>query len=400
MPATTTWNNPAKTFHWLVALMIFTAAALGILADNVEMSPGKLQLFVWHKSVGITVLGVMILRLIWKFVSFEPEEVSGLSATNIKLANLGHWLLYAVAILMPLSGWIVTSAANFPFKWFGLFEFPLPWATNEALQAQAEVAHGSLFLILIILILGHVVMAFKHQLAGVPLLQRMLPGKLGAAPTIGLVIVLAAAWVALAWTSSYQNVPASPSEPAVSQLANTSETEVIVQEVDASETDNWVMLVEESTLGFIGDYAGVEFNGGFASFSPQIAFDPDKLDQSVFDVLIDITSAFTESPDMDSSIPNADWFHFDVFPQSTYKATSFVTSETGYIAQGVLSLKGVSQPVDLDFQWLESESGQVNLVGEAQVNRLDFGVGSGYWAEDPTVGFEVKVVVDLLLEKQ
>lgn len=398
----TSWNGLAKSFHWLVVILIFVAATLGLMSENAEMSPGKLQLFVWHKSVGITVLGVMILRLVWKLVCKSPDKLNELSESNQKLSQLGHWFIYAIAILLPLSGWILTSAANFPFQWFGLFDVPLLFGENAPLKENASLAHFCLFYILLVLVIGHVGMATKHHLSGVLVLQRILPKNLGVAPVLVIVFTLSAAWVALAWTNSYSN-NSVPSASIDTDAANKNIAELVAvqtEQFDVDEMDDWEMLSDQSSLGFIGTYAEVDFDGGFSRFKSRIVFDPDQFEHSLFDVSIDVTSISTGSTDRDSSVHEEAWFDFASFPESTYQATSFELLESGeFIAHGILNLKGVEQPVDLQFTWLVVDERHAKLMGEALVNRLDFGIGSGSWANDPTVGFDVRIVVNLLLGK-
>ncbi len=170
MTTSSSWNPVAKSFHWIRALLIFVAATLGWVSHEASLSPGKLQLYIWHKSVGLTVLGIMILRLVWRLTQQSPPDVEGLSQQNHKLANYGHFAVYVFAILMPLSGWILNSAANYPFKWFGWFEVPMLVGPSESIQASASTVHLVFFWVLAILVVGHIAMAFKHHLAGIPLL--------------------------------------------------------------------------------------------------------------------------------------------------------------------------------------------------------------------------------------
>lgn len=418
------WNSLSKWLHWLVAMLILAAVTLGFLADNVEMSPGKLELFVWHKSVGISVLALMLLRLLWKCCSTAPDDLKALSSFNQRASRAGHWLLYVLAIALPLSGWLLTSAANFPFKWFGLFEVPMIWPQDKLVQNRADIAHAALFWILLVLVVGHVGMVLKHQRAAVPVLSRMVPAKPGAVATICLVLSSALALVVLAWSSAYQDdaeslpivespVPDS-STPALS--ASTSQDPAVAPllepalkksapealSVGSSEPHQslWEMQASDSSLEFVGTYAGVEFRGGFSEFAPLITFDPEHLEASSFDVLIDTRSIFTGSPDMDDSVHEPAWFHFEAFPEARYQASLFERTETGYIARGSLRLKGIEKPVDLIFDWQSQAENQASLKGEAWINRLDFEIGSGYWAEDETIGFDVRVDVNLLLNRQ
>jgi len=401
---TSAWSPVAKSFHWLVALLIFLAATLGWVSHEVSMSPGKLQLYIWHKSIGLTVLGIMILRLVWRLTQQAPADVDGLSESNHKLANIGHFAVYAFAILMPLSGWILNSAADFPFRWFGLFEVPMLIDPSAPVQSVASTVHLVFFWVLALLVAGHVGMAFKHHLAGIPILKRMLPNKMGILPMLialwfGTVVLFG--W---AYSSSYQTTvsPAPLAETTTSVEPPVESKQIMTaggKPKDAAK--QWIMLDDQSSLNFIGTYDEIEFDGGFAKFSPTLHFDLDALSASYFDVSIDVTSVATDSADRDETIPNEDWFWFEKYKEAHYVAANFEQMPDGrFKASGVLELKGAKNPVPLIFSWTRNNKQQVQLVGQASIDRRDFKFGSGYWTDDPTVGFEITIIVDLLLEEK
>lgn len=399
MTTNTNWSRVSKSLHWLIALCIFVAATLGWIAHESSISPGKLQLYLWHKSVGITVLGLMFLRLVWRLTHAAPEDVSGLSAQELKLANIGHWVLYAFAILLPLSGWILNSAANYPFRWFGLFEVPMLMGADKDIQTAATRAHWILFCILAALVAGHVVMAFKHHLAGIPLLARMLPQRLGLVPTLVFLLGLSAAWVGLAYTMSYSTPATTASQTQAVEQTVTQES-VSAAPAGSKSAPLWVMSSETSSLMFIGTYDAIEFEGGFSEFEPAIHFDPADLAGSNFDVRINITTVDTDNYDRDELLPLKNWFWFEQFQEAKYVASSFESIDNGqFRANGVLDLKGVSKTVPLDFSWEVVDASTAKLVGTAVMNRRDFLIGAGGWFDDPTVGYEVKVLVDLTLTK-
>ena len=94
-----------------------------------------------------------------------------------RLARGAHWGFYGLLLALPLSGWVINSAANFPLRWFGLFSVPNIAAPSEDLQALAESVHGALFSLLALLLIGHVAVAIKHHLVdGDDVLRRMWRG--------------------------------------------------------------------------------------------------------------------------------------------------------------------------------------------------------------------------------
>lgn len=167
----------------------------------------------------------------------------------------------------------------------------------------------------------------------------------------------------------------------------------------------WNVLYDKSTLGFRGDYGGSGFDGKFRKFNAKIQFDPKHPETGHFDVTIDVSSVTTFNDEWDQSIAEKDWFDVKEHPTSTYVTKSIKPLKGGgYSALGTLKLKGKKHDVELRFHWTQYPDGDVKVRGQARmlagakVNRTDFDIGEGHWAEDSTVGFNVMVNVDLLLQ--
>ena len=151
-----------------------------------------------------------------------------------------------------------------------------------------------------------------------------------------------------------------------------------------------------STLGFSTSYQGEVFQGRFGKFTPQIRFDPAKLAQSRFDVVIALGSANTSNDERDEMLQGEGFFNSGKWAQARYSATKFrALGGNRYAADGSLSLRGVSKPVTLTFTW--TPGAKPVLAGEAQLTRLDFGVGDGDWADTGLIPNEVKVTTRLVL---
>lgn len=169
---------------------------------------------------------------------------------------------------------------------------------------------------------------------------------------------------------------------------------------------SWQVIQDKSRLGFTASYASTKFDGKFGKFKAKILFDPKHPEAGSFDVKIDTTSITTYSSERDSIIGDEDWFYFSKYPTSTYVTKSIkAVSGNKYVAVGTLDLKGHKKDVVLHFTWNEYPNGNVKVVGEARmqadanIKRTDFGIGSGTYANDDTIGFGVKVKVNLLLKK-
>lgn len=151
-----------------------------------------------------------------------------------------------------------------------------------------------------------------------------------------------------------------------------------------------------SALGFSASYQGESFEGRFAKFTPQIRFDPAKLADSRFDVVIDLASASTNNDERDALLKGEDFFNSGKWAQARFVASSFrALGGNRYAADGDLSLRGVSKPVTLTFTW--TPGAKPVLAGEAALKRLDFGVGGGDWTDTGLIPNEVKVKTRLVL---
>ncbi len=158
---------------------------------------------------------------------------------------------------------------------------------------------------------------------------------------------------------------------------------------------DWQMT-KGSSLSFSSRFQGEAFSGSFTKFTPQIRFDPKNLGQSRFDVLIDLASANSQNVERDDTLKTSDFFDVKKAATARFTASQFQALTNGkYIAKGILSLRGISKPVNLQFSWQQNKNAV--LVGEATVNRLDFNVGIGDWKDISLLPNAVKVSTKLVL---
>ena len=153
-----------------------------------------------------------------------------------------------------------------------------------------------------------------------------------------------------------------------------------------------------STLAFAGKYQGEVFVGRFPGFSTRLSFDPRKLDASRLEVTIPMATATTRNADYDGEMRGAAFFDAAKFPQATYVATKFhALGGNRYAADGMLTLRGTSRPVTLTFEWTQGE--RPVLFGRAAVQRLDFGVGGGDWADTAAIPNDVAISTRVVLSQ-
>lgn len=170
------WGAPAKFFHWTVALLILVQIPLGFAAALWRLSPLKLELFVWHKSTGMLILMLMLLRLCWRLANPTPALPLQTPRWERYAAHASHGLLYALAIALPLSGWVINSAAAVPFSVFWLVPLPPIVAPDERLEDLAKLVHFSLLVALCLVLAVHIGAALRHHLIKRnDVLRRMLP---------------------------------------------------------------------------------------------------------------------------------------------------------------------------------------------------------------------------------
>lgn len=161
----------------------------------------------------------------------------------------------------------------------------------------------------------------------------------------------------------------------------------------------WAVDKAASKLGFKSTFSGTAFEGGFKTWTADIAFDPKNLAASKAVVSVDLASAATGDSSRDESLPTDDWFATAKFPKATFTTTSIKDMGGGkYQAAANLSLRGQVKPVVLNFT-LAITGDTAKMNGTAVVDRSKFGVGQGQWAAADTVPFPVTVVVNITAKK-
>lgn len=184
------WGAVAKSLHWIVAILVLVNLGLGYWADGLPRSPEKGYWFYWHKAIGLTVLWLVALRLLWRLTSLVPPLPPSTPAWQRVAAGTSHLLLYLALCAMPISGWVMISAADRELVLYGLFTVPDLVAAGgeraESIGETAAVVHYYLFVTLAVLIGIHVLGALKHAIAdGDDVLKRMLPFSRASDPIRG-----------------------------------------------------------------------------------------------------------------------------------------------------------------------------------------------------------------------
>lgn len=170
------WGSVARGFHWVMAALIVAQLALGAMAAAWRLSPAKVELFFWHKSIGVLILMLLGLRLAWRRFDPAPPLPATMTAWERAAARANHVLLYVLLALLPLTGWIVNSASNIPFRVFRIVPLPAIVSPDDMVAKGFARAHLVLVLFLALALVVHVAAALRHHLVQRDdVLSRMLP---------------------------------------------------------------------------------------------------------------------------------------------------------------------------------------------------------------------------------
>jgi cytochrome b561 len=171
------YDNAAIALHWLVALLIFAVFPLGVYMHDLPLSPATLQLYSYHKWMGITVLLLAVLRVVWRFTHTPPALPEGMPRWQKAASHGTHHLLYLLLFAVPLSGWVMSSAKGYQTVWFGVLPLPDLVGKDKVLGELLSGVHQSLNFILLALVVLHLAAVAKHTLIERDdILSRMLPG--------------------------------------------------------------------------------------------------------------------------------------------------------------------------------------------------------------------------------
>lgn len=174
MTAVSRYSTPAIVLHWLVALLIFVAFPLGLYMADLPLSPTKLKLVSYHKWIGVTVAMLAALRLVWRLTHEAPPLPAAITGWERRLSAVTHGLLYVLILVIPVSGWLMSSAKGVQTVWFGVLPLPDLIGKDKALGEQLGELHEALNYTMLALVVLHVAGALKHHfIERQPFLQRM-----------------------------------------------------------------------------------------------------------------------------------------------------------------------------------------------------------------------------------
>jgi cytochrome b561 len=169
------YGTTAKSLHWVMFVLIAAAFGVGFWMVDLPLAQ-RIRTVPLHKSIGVTILAFALLRLAWRLTHAPPPLPGSVPAWERRAAHTAHWLLYALMVAVPVSGWLMSSALGVATVPFGLARLPDLLERDRELGETLKIVHFALNKTLLALVLLHVAAALKHYLVdrdGV--LERMLP---------------------------------------------------------------------------------------------------------------------------------------------------------------------------------------------------------------------------------
>ena len=170
------YSGVAILLHWTGALLIVAGVGLGLTMTDLPLSPDKLRYYAWHKWIGITIFLVAALRLAWRAMVPPPAFPDRMPRMHVDAARSVHALLYILMLVIPMSGWVYSSATGVSVSYLNLVPLPNLVPKDKSLASVLLIVHQTLNWVLAAALVAHVGAAIKHQwIDRDGMLSRMLP---------------------------------------------------------------------------------------------------------------------------------------------------------------------------------------------------------------------------------
>lgn len=157
------WGTMARTLHWGMAALILAQLGLGWYAEELGNTPEKIQWMTGHKSLGITILALALLRIGWRLLHGRPADPPGTPAWSRRASRVAHGTLYGLMLYLPLTGWLVASTTRLPWDLWWRVEWPRLAGPDPALHERAKDWHEFGVWLLTAVLLVHIGAALWHH---------------------------------------------------------------------------------------------------------------------------------------------------------------------------------------------------------------------------------------------
>lgn len=430
VPVSGRYTAVAILFHWAIAAAILGNLALGwwmqVAIDNSAERGRAVAAFQIHKSIGLTVLGLSMLRILWRLLHRPPAFAQASSVWVHRAVHTMHWLFYVLMLALPLSGWLYVSTQwrghgpmNVPTLWFSWLEVPHLLSLNKLAVDQRGAIAASMVEMHIVLswtlggmLLLHVLGAFKHHfIPSESALRRMLPlaSRKERLTAIGSLVVITALALLVLLTllripsaQADLKAPVQPSSPVVevapAPIVSEPEKRPPVIEKSTGNSDtatSWSVDPAKSKVTYSGTHAGVPFEGKFTRWKADIKLLAGDPSHSRLTATFETASATDGIALHDESLPQTEWFDAANHPSITFTSTRVLGKTNGaFSVEGYLTIKDHKLPVPA--MALTTENGHLLLSGEFKVSRkaADLGMESDPDANWVSPDITVKVSVE------
>lgn len=400
------YGRIAQLFHWATAALILSLIPLGgIMHDWPDQPAASLETKIWlyslHKTLGVTVLAIAVMRIVWALMNPKPEPLHPERRAETFAAETVHWMLYAGIIIAPLSG-LLHHAASVGFApiWWP-FGQDIPFVPkSEVLSVTFGFMHWASAVLIMVSLVGHIGGALKHHFIDQDkTLTRMItgddaiivtpakqgPGFNGVPAFAALIVTLLG--VSIAGTYGWNQL--SSARAAADQAVSVAPLKNAV--------NRWNVDMQQSTLGIRVNQLGSPVEGRFENWDAAIVFDPGDLDNAMAEVAINTASLSIGTVSQQAT--SGDFLAAETHPMASFKTSAFrALGDNRYEADGVLSIKGVERSIVLPFM-LGIDGDVATMSAEATINRMDFTIGAGSYENADTVGLEVTIIIELVATK-
>jgi len=385
------YSTGAIVLHWLLAMAMAFQIALGFAMPH--RGPYSFVPMQLHKSFGITILLLTLIRLAWRLARRPPKAIE--EGWTAVAARIVHWSFYAVLVFGPITGWIIVSTARLkvPTVLFGVVPWPhLP--LSASLNRPMEEIHEALSWIALVLFVLHVAGALRHQfLLRDPVIKRMAPAGSVAAAMALLLATIVIYFVVGSYVAQKYLVPAraeframrtrevpppapAPATTPSEQASPTPEATELARAEAAGPPPVWT-IAGRKRLAFSVGNGGTPVKGRFRDWSGSIKMDPDHLETADIRMTINLASASVGDATQDAMLQGADFFASSTGPTATWRSTKVTQTGPGlYRASGTMTMRGNSRPQAITFM-LTGKNLKRHVEGGANIDRTAFGIGGG-----------------------
>lgn len=385
----TRYGAVARGLHWAVALLVLVDLGLGVLGKFTPQTAENLtfltRLYSTHKTIGVTVLALAVVRVIWAVTQTRPVPIHPERRAETFAAETAHWLLYGAIFVLPLSGWVIHSAeAGFAPIWWP-FGQDLPFVPkSEPLAELAATVHWAAGMVLALSVAAHIGGALKHAVRDRDgTLARMVSGAEAGDPralhsrALPALVAALVVWVAVIGASLTVFAPRHVGA---------------VFQAGTAGAGEWA--VQDGTLSFTITQLGAQVTGSFGGWQAEITYDPAT---GTGQVRTEIDTTTVALGSVTDQAKGPEFFDVTRHERAVFEAEIARVDEVSHTAIGTLTLVGQSLPVTLTFD-LEIEDGMAQVVGRTTLDRRDFGMGPSY-PDESGVGFAVDVALKLTAQR-